>query len=679
MPEIKQVEVKKAFVRGVPNPASWSEQYNTIEMVVSTGARGLRGGFLKYYEELSLNADAVRLKRLNNGAPLLAAHDSSNLDSVIGVVEKAELRNNELVAKIRFSKDEKFRSIVERVKEGIIRKVSVGYMVHKYEELEETVDDIPIFRAVDWEPLEVSLVPVPFDDNAQIRDNEEEIQVRSEGAEKSLCHLNRILRGEKQMTPEEIEQKRIADEKAAAELAKKEEETRKAAEAKKTADAEAKAKADELVAQERARVTAIQEVAEKTGAEKEFVRELITKGVSLVDAKEQLLNRWVEKGSKVPTQGKVTVGEDKRREAFKKGITNALMHRANPKTSGNPKGVELTEVGKEFRGMSLLEMAKDMMEAAGHNTRGITKSELAGLALSREFMTRIGYHVGDDFPYLLADVANKTLRQAYEAAPRTFLPIVRFTTAPDFKNINRMQLGEAPKLELVNEHGEFTHGTMTESKETYKVKSYGKIFAMTRQMMINDDLNAFARMPGQFGVAGANLESDLVWAIFTANAAMGDGVALFHSSHGNLGTAGVISDTTLGEMRKLGRKQTGLDGVTLLNIFMKHLIVPAALETTAQKQLSLVVPNQVSGVNVFANAYNLIVEPRLDANSAISYYGSADPSQIDTIEVAYLDGQSGVRLESEIGFDVDGMRMKCAHDVGVKAIDHRGLFKNAGA
>ena len=74
----------------------------------------------------------------------------------------------------------------------------------------------------------------------------------------------------------------------------------------------------------------------------------------------------------------------------------------------------------------------------------------------------------------------------------------------------------------------------------------------------------------------------------------------------------------------------------------------------------------------------MIVEPRLDADSKKSWYMAADPSQIDTIEIAYLQGQTGVYTETEQGFDIDGIKIKARLDVGVKAIDHRGLFKNPG-
>jgi len=88
----------------------------------------------------------------------------------------------------------------------------------------------------------------------------------------------------------------------------------------------------------------------------------------------------------------------------------------------------------------------------------------------------------------------------YEAAPRTYQAIARRATVADFKSVQRLQLGEAPQLEKVNEAGEFKRGSIGEAKETYRVETYGKVVGITRQVLINDDLDAFTRVPSLFGM-----------------------------------------------------------------------------------------------------------------------------------------------------------------------------------
>jgi hypothetical protein len=74
-----------------------------------------------------------------------------------------------------------------------------------------------------------------------------------------------------------------------------------------------------------------------------------------------------------------------------------------------------------------------------------------------------------------------------------------------------------------------------------------------------------------------------------------------------------------------------------------------------------------------------IVEPRLDAASTTAWYMVADPTQIDTIEYCFLEGQAGVYFETRQGFEVDGIEMKARMDFAAAAIDYRGLQKNAGS
>ena len=234
----------------------------------------------------------------------------------------------------------------------------------------------------------------------------------------------------------------------------------------------------------------------------------------------------------------------------------------------------------------------------------------------------------------------------------------------------------------VNESGEFKRGSIAESKESYRLETYGRVVGITRQVLINDDLDAFTRIPAMYGTAIATLESDVVWAVITANAVMADGVALFHASHKNLAATGsALSIGAIAEGRTAMAKQTGLDKKTVLNIRPSYLVVPAALELTAEQLIAQnLVPARTG--DVVPQSIRTIIpisEPRLDAISPTSWYLAANPAQIDTIEYAYLEGQQGAYIETRNGFDVDGVEIKCRLDFGAKAIDWRGLYKNAGA
>lgn len=163
--------------------------------------------------------------------------------------------------------------------------------------------------------------------------------------------------------------------------------------------------------------------------------------------------------------------------------------------------------------------------------------------------------------------------------------------------------------------------------------------------------------------------------ILLANAALADGFALFSAQHNNLGTAAAITVASVSEARKLMRKQVNLQGRPI-SLTPKFLIVGPDKETEAQQFVSTeYVPNVQGNINPFTSL-EVVTEVRLPGNT---WYLACDSAQIDTVEYAYLEGQEGVYTDSTVDFDTDGMKLKCRHDIGAKAIDFRGLVRNPGA
>lgn len=369
--------------------------------------------------------------------------------------------------------------------------------------------------------------------------------------------------------------------------------------------------------------------------------------------------------SQAPTRehhtGKIVRDEaETRREAME----NALLHRHSPDKYK-------LEAGREFVGYSLQELARECVEATGKSTRGMNRDQVA----------QLGLHTTSDFPGILENVARKTLRSAYEAAPQTFRLIAQRMTLTDFKAANLVMLGEMPTLEQVNEAGEFTYGTLTESKSTIQLRTYGRIVAITRQVIINDDIGAFTNVPARFGNSVANKESDIVWGLITANANMADNVPIFHANHKNLGTAAALGVDPVGAGRAAMAKQVGLDKRTILNVRPKFLVVPASLETAAEQFLSgNFVPTTVAtSIPQTLRSLIPIGEPRLDSNSTTAWYLFADPNSVDAALVyAYLDGQEGPYTETQQGYDIDGVKFKCRIDFGAAVGDYRAMYKNPG-
>lgn len=442
--------------------------------------------------------------------------------------------------------------------------------------------------------------------------------------------------------------------------------------------------ADRGAEQERERINGILAACRAARLPQETATKLINDKTPLVRAQAFVFEELAKRGredegpSRIPSGGRIEVGDDPLVHA-RAGIENALLHRAAPnlKDSEGKQKFPLSEKGREYRSMGLMDIARALLHGRGIRTTGMSKIEMAGAALGLSQRTM---HTTSDFALLLADVQGKVLRAAYDEAPQTWQALARTVILPDFKASKQLQLGDAPALQAVLEHGEFTRGTVAEAKEQFALSTYGRIFGITRQALINDDTDAFARIPLEFGRSARRKESDLAWAQITGSGVMGDGDVLFHTNHANLTSSGTaISVDSLGVARKTLRVQKGLDGTTLMNLTPRYLIVPAAKETIADQYVTAITAAAGSSVNPFAGRLTVISEPRLDTASSTAWYMSADPSQIDILLHGVLEGQEGPVIETRVGFDVDGIEIKARLDCAFKAADWRGIYKNAGA
>lgn len=713
MPKIKTRKITLPTMTRAASvvPKTLDEEKRSVEVVFTKGARVLRRGFFDtFFEELGLEKGQVRMERLESGtAPVLDNHgftDKGGVRSTIGVVESAELVNGkEGRAVLRFSKRAEVDDIFQDIKDGILRNISVGYNTFRAEKVGEE-NDTPIFRAVDWEPVEISVVPAGADAGARIRSNKDEmtecVLVEPEEKKETEKEIKKEIRSEE---PSEIDKGIEPAKNEKVEKLKNLRETQSIGDQampkieekeieKVTQEARAQAKADE-----KKRQLEIRSIVKKVKLGDELADQYIDEDKSVDEVRTLVIDALAEKDKEPEKSTRATntsavVGEDLARKGRIEGMTSALLHKYRPQKTETRNeagqkivmpGYELAESGREFAFMSLVDMARFCVEKAGvKNVWGIPKHRIADMALNN---VRAGLHSISDFPEILANVANKTLRDGYQAAPQTFEPFTSSVFVADFKEISRTNLGDAPKLEKLAEGSEIKRGSLSEAAEKYRIEEYAKIVAISRKVIVNDDLAAFTRIPERMGRRAADLESDVVWDVIKLNALLADGNALFSAAHGNLAAdhVGAPSEDALGELREKMRRQVGLDGAEI-SIIPVWTFVPPALETAMEKLLATTRPTQPSEVNPFGpqgrTTLRMDVEPRLETGtggSLTAWYGSADKGQIDMVELARLEGTDGPQIQSRDGFDVNGMEIKVMHDVAAKAIDFRGLFKNAGA
>lgn len=360
------------------------------------------------------------------------------------------------------------------------------------------------------------------------------------------------------------------------------------------------------------------------------------------------------------------------RDRQKTGMEKALLARA---------GMDGGE-RNEFAGLTLRELAREVLNSSGIRTPFRDPMEMVKAAFQPTMAA--GQHSTSDFVEVLANVANKSMLKGYEDAEETFERWTARGTLTDFKIHKRVDLGLFPSLSEVPEGAEYHYATMSDRAATIQLATYGRMFSITRQAIINDDLSVFTRIPNRMGRAARRTIGNLVYALLTANPTMTDGVALFHASHSNLaGSGGAPTVATLDTARAAMALQQDPDGHADggLNIRPRFFLVPVELEGSARTLMASEfdpsktqrTPNHVRGLA------EVISEARLSANSTTAWYLAADPSAVDTIEVAYLNGVNTPLLEQRDGWNVDGVEFKVRLDAGVQAFDHRGLYKNAGA
>ncbi|WP_303289563.1 head maturation protease, ClpP-related [Marinobacter sp. SS5-14b] len=396
------------------------------------------------------------------------------------------------------------------------------------------------------------------------------------------------------------------------------------------------------------------------------VEALIAQGMNTPDAvRAHLLN---ELGKDAKPSGAIAMNNDEPLKNFFTDATDAILARNNVLSSKN-----LSDGARELAGMNVVAMAEKLVNLQGTSTSLMSKRQILDRAFSM--------HSTSDFSHLLGNVAGKSMRRAYEDEYGSHEAWTAEVEVPDFKEQTMVQLSEAPDLQKVAEGGEYKHGSFGDAAMTFRVEKYGRLFTLTREAIINDDLNAFTRLPLAFGKSAKRKEADLTYQVLTGNPKLADGKALFHADHGNLMTGSGLSTAAIDMARQAMRKQKGLNSTAPINVVPRFLIVPAALEGLAEQILNSI--NDPDATNdatntAFVRGLQLVVDPRLDEVDTGAWYMAASPAQIDTVTRAYLAGEGRPHYEQREGWEIDGLHVKARLEFAAFPVDFRGLVKNPG-
>lgn len=332
-----------------------------------------------------------------------------------------------------------------------------------------------------------------------------------------------------------------------------------------------------------------------------------------------------------------------------------------------------------FANLDLLDHANEYLESRGRPREVSPVTAFTrNVELSRSDDGPMG---SSSLPNLLANVAKKAALAGSDNTPAPFEKVVRPGSVVSFRQESRVGLSEV-NLEPVPEGGIVPRAKRSDWHELITVQNYSKIYSISREIVFGDETGALIRNSAAFGRGAKMTVQKEFTRVLTSHSGTGptlnqDGLALFHSSHGNyVSSSGAPpSVTTLDAARKAMRTRTDPKTGNVLNIVPAVLYVPAALETVARTLAAA----QNSALGDAEGDLLVAVDPGLDAVSTTAWYLFADPIAHDVFEVAYLDGHAAPIVEVMTAWSTDGTEVRVSLPFGLAALDFRGAYRNVGA
>ncbi|HUW30270.1 MAG TPA: HK97 family phage prohead protease, partial [Planctomycetota bacterium] len=657
---------------------------------------------------------------------LLESHSTLSLDSVLGSVRNIRNDKGRLLGRAQLAEgDEVAERAWNKVKQGHLRDVSIGYRVLEFEDIKPgqtkeiggqkyTADQRTLRITTKFEVKELSLVPIGADANAKIRTQpvgghptisrstetsamNEQLRTYLQGlglrADASVADAWAFYRG---LQADQLTEARglLGDDVVPSPAAPDPTPPKdKRSEPTPPPPVPPKPEVDEAAIRkaERERIAAIEElrstsrVADQIGA---TIDHCLEHGQTIDQARSAVL---IAERAAVPppvSQPHYSVGADQTHQRNRNLHALGFMQRIGAQTTELLEGVrteqdqqELARQGRRFTDMSLLDVCRHAIQIDGGTPPDGRMEVIQRAAVS-----------GGSLSYIFTTSINARLMAGYNEAGDTS-DWCEVTDVANYLTQDRYQLDKMGALAKVPEGGTAEHAHLGDGREQYAIARYGKQLVLDEIAIINDNLDVFTKYPFQMGQAALRLRPDLVYSIILANAALSDSVALFYATtHVNLLTTALSAAALGASVSAMAlQRQNGV----CLNLRASYLIVNPTLEWTAREIISsseLVLTGTTDNVrgsrNVMADLnLQLRVDGRLGAagvtdpasgtaytGSTTAWYLAAAPGA-NTIEVAYLAGTGRRPVLRSFMLDRGqwGLGWDIKHSVGAKALDWRGL------
>jgi phage major head subunit gpT-like protein len=285
------------------------------------------------------------------------------------------------------------------------------------------------------------------------------------------------------------------------------------------------------------------------------------------------------------------------------------------------------------------------------------------------------------FSYLLGTSMNKRLLKDYQAWPAEWQRFTMIVPIHDFKQQTRVRLGAFGSLPVVAEDTAYTAISTTDSAAVYVAQKRGNLVTVSREVIVNDDLQAIKQIPTKLAVAAAYTLAEFVYGFLANNPNIYDGNPLFTSGapHNNLGSS-ALSSTAMQSGVTAMREQTNYAGKRI-GLRPRFLVVPPELEWTSMVVTkSAGVPGSNNNdINPMLGYVTPIIAPQL--TNSTQWFLVADPREVDTIEVGFVGGQVNPALFVQdsplygLDFTSDVISYKCRHEYGGCITEFRGIYR----
>jgi len=425
-----------------------------------------------------------------------------------------------------------------------------------------------------------------------------------------------------------------------------------------------------------ASIAEVRGIAERNGLPAEFALTQIERGATREAALEAALEAVAARSPApiMPNSAVVSVIRDERdtlRARWTGALSAQLSNQAPPAES------------REFANMGFHGLMREIAVANGvKDVHRMSGADLAEMVLSGRINAQ---HSTSDFPLILVNSANKSVQGLFGQYPNTWASWTREVDVADFKTITSAFAGQFPEVAAISEGAPYTYGSIAEEGQTYAVQERGRLVALTRQALVNDDTRAFQDVLSGAALAGYTALRRVVFGILTANAnwPAGGATALFAAGRNNLGTAGNLSAPTFAELRALLTKQTsparaGESAAPLPPPSSMVLLVGPDEEDMALELLgNRIVPTATGAVlpDAYRTSTSLVMEPFLDTGNDPYYLCRGD---IRGVEIAYLQGQRAPTITSAEDIRYSGMTFRVVFDFGAAAVQPRAMAANLG-